>query len=235
MESKDIPLLSASQLSRLIEIKEVSPVEVVEAYLERIDRLEPKLNAFITLCREEALQAAREAEGAIARGDYLGPMHGIPFAVKDQIRTKGIHTTNGSPIFKDYVPDEDATVIANLKRAGAILLGKLNLTEFGSTGFSHRFSTPRNPWDLERYTGGSSSGSGAATAGFLCATSLGEDTGGSVRLPSSVWPGGTQALLGQGQPLWCDVQRLVTGHHRPYISHRGRLRYDPSGDSWLRP
>ncbi len=158
-------------------------------------------NAFLTVCRDEALEAAQEAEQALSRGNYLGPMHGIPVAVKDQVYTKGIRTTLGSPVFADFVPEEDAAVIAKLKTTGAILLGKLNMTEFGTTGFSHQFDTPRNPWDLERYTGGSSSGSGAATAGFLCATSLGEDTGGSIRGPAA-WCG----LVGL-RPSWGRVSR----------------------------
>ena len=189
MDKPDIPYLSATELSRMIESKEVSPVEATEAYLERIDRLDSKLNAFLTVCRDEAIQAAREAEQAIARGNYLGPMHGLPVAVKDQIYTKGVRTTAGSTVFKDFVPTEDATVMAKLKASGAVLLGKLNLTEFATTSdLSHRFSTARNPWDPECYSGSSSSGSGAATAAFLCATSLGEDTGGSIRWPAA-WCG----------------------------------------------
>lgn len=201
MDRADIPYLSATELSELIKNREVSPVESTEAYLERIDLLNDKLNAYITVCRDEAIEAAREAEQAITQGNYLGPMHGIPVAVKDQAHTKGIRTTFGSPIFADHVPDEDATVITKLKESGAILLGKSNMTEFGTTGFSHQFDTPRNPWDLERYTGGSSSGSGAATAGFLCATSLGEDTGGSIRGPAT-WCG----LVGL-RPTWGRVSR----------------------------
>jgi aspartyl-tRNA(Asn)/glutamyl-tRNA(Gln) amidotransferase subunit A len=201
VDKADIPHLSATELSELIRKREVSPVDVVEAYLERIDLLNDKLNAYITVCHGEALEAARQAEQAIALGNYLGPMHGVPVTVKDQAHTKGIRTTFGSPIFADFVPDEDATVISKLKASGAILLGKSNMTEFGTTGFSHQFDTPRNPWDLERYTGGSSSGSGAATAGFLCATSLGEDTGGSIRGPAA-WCG----LVGL-RPSWGRVSR----------------------------
>ena len=201
MGKADIPFLSASQLSEHIKNRTVSPVEVVEAYLERIDRLDSKLYAYLTVCRDEALQAARESENTLAQGEYLGPLHGVPFAVKDQLNTSGIRTTSGTPFFKDFVPEEDATVIAKLKSAGAILLGKLNMTEFGTTGLSHAFNTARNPWDLERYTGGSSSGSGGATAAFLCATSLGEDTGGSVRGPAS-WCG----LVGL-RPTWGRVSR----------------------------
>ena len=140
--------------------------------MERIDALDFKFNSYLTVCRDQALQAAQEAETAIGRGSYLGPMHGIPVAVKDQFWTQGIRSTGGSRILADFVPDDDSTVVGNLKKAGAILLGKTNLTEFAVTGFSHRFSTPRNPWNLDRYTGGSSSGSGAATGAFLCARSL---------------------------------------------------------------
>ena len=201
MDKADIPFLSATELSELIKKKEVSPVEVVEAYLERIDDLDFKFNAYLTLCRSEALQAAREAEQAIAQGNYLGPMHGIPVAVKDQMWSKGIRSTGGSRFLVDFIPEEDATVIANLKKAGGILMGKLNMTEFAITGFSHRFSTPRNPWNLDMSAGGSSSGSGAGTAAFLCATSLGEDTGGSIRRPAT-WC----SLVGL-RPSWGRVSR----------------------------
>ena len=186
MDRADIPFLSATELSQLIQTREVSPVQAVEAYLERIDQVDGKLNSYITICRDEALEAARQAEQAITRGDYLGPMHGIPVAVKDQFWSKGIRTTAGSTILADFVPDEDSTVIANLKKAGAILLGKLNMSEFAmGDAFYHPYGNPHNPWDLERNPGTSSSGSGAATAACLCATSLGEDTGGSIRGPAS--------------------------------------------------
>ena len=201
MDKVDIPYLSAGDLSRLIEKKEVSPVEATEAYLDRIDDLDFKFNAYLTVSRDLALEAARAAEKEITAGNYRGPMHGIPVAVKDQFWSKGIRSTGGSRILMDFVPDEDATVIANLKVAGAILLGKTNLTEFAITGFTHRFSTPRNPWNLDMYTGGSSGGSGAATGAFMCATSLGEDTGGSIRCPAT-WCG----LVGH-RPSWGRVSR----------------------------
>ena len=201
MDKADIPFLSATELSRLIESKEVSPVEATEAYLHRIDELDFKFNAYLTVCREEALQAARDAEKAIVQGNHLGPMHGVPVTVKDQLWSKGVRTTGGSRILADFIPDEDATAIANLKKAGAILLGKANLTEFAITGFTQRYSPPRNPWNLDMYTGGSSSGSGAATAAFLCATSLGEDTGGSIRFPAT-WCG-----LAGLRPSWGRVSR----------------------------
>ena len=207
MDKAELPFLSVSELSTLLENKEVSPVEVTEAYLDRIDDLDFRYNAYLTVCRQQALQAAREAERAIIGGNYLGPMHGVPVAVKDQFWTKGIRSTGGSRFLADFIPDEDATVVANLKKAGAVLLGKTNLTEFAVTGFSHRFSIPHNPWDLDVYAGGSSSGSGAATAAFLCATSLGEDTGGSIRFPAA-WCG----LVGL-RPTWGRVSRygVMTG------------------------
>ena len=161
-------------------------MDAVEAYLERIERVDGKLSSYIIVCGEHALEAARHAEDAIARGEYRGPLHGIPVAVKDQFYTKDILTTGGSTILANLVPDEDATVISKLKAAGAVLLGKLNMSEFAmGNSFHHPFGTPRNPWDLERNPGTSSSGSGVATAALLCATSLGEDTGGSIRNPAS--------------------------------------------------
>ena len=201
MVNADIPYLSATELSRLIESKEVSPVEATEAYLDRIDDLDLKFNSYLTVCRKEALWAAQKSEEAIVQGNYLGSMHGIPVGVKDQLWTKGIRTTGGSRFFADFVPDEDATAVANLKSAGAIILGKTNLSEF-AMGLPQRYSTPRNPWNLDMYTAASSSGSGAATAAFLCATSLGEDTGGSVRQPAA-WCG----LVGL-KPSWGRVSRF---------------------------
>ena len=200
MDKKDIPFLSTAELARLIEGKEVSPVEATEAYLERIDDLDFKFNSYFTVCREEALKAAQEAEQDIIRGRYLGAMHGIPVAVKDQLLSKGIRSTGGSRFLADFIPEEDATVVANLKKAGAILLGKTNLSEFAISS-SHRYSTPLNPWNLDMQTAGSSSGSAAATAAFLCATSLGEDTGGSIRRPAG-WCG----IVGL-KPSWGRVSR----------------------------
>jgi aspartyl-tRNA(Asn)/glutamyl-tRNA(Gln) amidotransferase subunit A len=201
MDKSDLPFLSASSLSRLIASRQVSPVDATEAYLDRIDDLDFKFNSYLTVTREMAMDAAREAEREIAAGNHRGPMHGVPVAVKDQFLSAGVRSTGGSRILADYVPEEDATVIANLKQAGAVLLGKTNLTEFAITGFSHRYSTPRNPWDLNTYAGGSSSGSGAATGAYLCATSLGEDTGGSIRFPAT-WCG----LVGL-RPTWGLVSR----------------------------
>jgi aspartyl-tRNA(Asn)/glutamyl-tRNA(Gln) amidotransferase subunit A len=201
MNRFELPFLSAFELSKLMAAKEISPVEATEAYLERIESLDGKLRAFITVTADAALEAANKAEQEIAQGNHRGPMHGVPVAVKDQIYTQGILTTGGSPVFNDHIPTIDATVIENLRATGAVLLGKLNMTEFATSGLSHQFDPPRNPWDLERSTGGSSSGSGAATAAFLCAASLGEDTGGSVRFPAS-WCG-----LAGIRPTWGRVSR----------------------------
>ena len=201
MDRKDIPFLAASELAQLIKAREVSPVEVVEEHLQRIELIDTKLNAYITVSAEEARQAAKQAEEDISHGRYKGPMHGIPVAVKDQINTKGIRTTGGSPLLSDFVPAEDATVVAKLKNEGAILLGKTNMPEFAHSGASHVLKMPRNPWDLSLSPGRSSSGSGAATTAFLCSTSLGEDTGGSVRNPAA-WCG----LIGL-RPSWGRVSR----------------------------
>jgi aspartyl-tRNA(Asn)/glutamyl-tRNA(Gln) amidotransferase subunit A len=202
MNDAEIPFLSAAALGELIHKKEISPVEAATAYLDRIAAVDGTLHSYITVCREEALQAAREAERAIMRGDWRGPLHGVPYAVKDQFWTKGIRTTGGSRLLADFIPTDDATVVERLRGAGATLLGKLNMSEF-ATGNSvhHPFGTPHNPWDLERNAGTSSSGSGAATAAFLCATSLGEDTGGSIRNPAN-----NCGLVGL-RPTWGLVSR----------------------------
>ena len=202
MATKDIAFLSATELGSAIRLKEVSPVEAVEAYLERIQRIDPKVNSYITVMADQALEDARQAEAEIQRGEYRGPLHGIPIGIKDQIYTKGVRTTDASKIRADFVPGEDATVVTNLKNAGAILLGKLNMSEFAhGEPQSSAFGPARNPWDLERSPGVSSTGSGAATAARLCATSLGEDTGGSIRGPAA-----NCGLVGL-RPTWGRVSR----------------------------
>ena len=197
MNSEYLTQVTAAELANLIASKKLSPVEVMEAYLERIDRLDPQLNSYITVCRKEALQAAREAEQAIIQGDRLGPLHGLPFAVKDQLTTKGILTTAGSKILADYVPENDATAVARMKNAGAILLGKQNMSAFAAGTWDYPdYGQPKNPWDQKRSAGGSSSGSAIAVAASLCAISLGEDTGGSIR-----WPASHNGIVGL-RPTW---------------------------------
>jgi aspartyl-tRNA(Asn)/glutamyl-tRNA(Gln) amidotransferase subunit A len=198
----DLVFLGAARQAELIRTKQASPVELLRAYLDRIDRLDDRLRAYITVTREAALAAARQAEEAVMRGAPLGPLHGVTFAVKDQFATRGVRTTAGSRILADSVPDEDATVVARLAAAGGILLGKLNLTEFALGGtIDFPYGQPRNPWNTAHDTGGSSAGSGAAVAAALCAVSLGEDTGGSVRTPAS-WCG-----VAGHRPTWGLVSR----------------------------
>ena len=200
--SDDIVYLSAARQAALIRERKLSPVELVRAYLDRIERLDGRLRAYITVTGDVALAAARLAEAAVMRSVPLGPLHGVTFAVKDQFNTRGVLTTAGSRLLADNVPDDDATVVARLIAAGGILLGKLNLTEFALGGtIRYPYGQPRNPWNTEHDTGGSSAGSGAATAAALCAVSLGEDTGGSVRSPAS-WCG-----VAGHRPTWGLVSR----------------------------
>jgi aspartyl-tRNA(Asn)/glutamyl-tRNA(Gln) amidotransferase subunit A len=154
--------------------------------LDRIDAYNSSLNAFITVTRDQAMEAARAMEGELLRGKWRGPLHGIPIALKDNIDTAGIRTTAASELFKDRIPSADAEVVRRLKNAGAVLLGKTNLHEFaygGSSSVSY-FGPVHNPWDLDRIPGGSSGGSAAATATGLCFGSLGTDTAGSTRIPA---------------------------------------------------
>ena len=202
MNSNELPFLSATELAELIRTRGVSPVEATEAYLSRIEQVDPSLNAYITVTADQARAEARQAEAEIAAGHYRGPLHGVPVAVKDQFCTQGVLTTGGSSILGEYVPDYDATVMSRLKEAGTVLLGKLNMSEFAmGDSFHHPYGRPRNPWDLSRNPGTSSSGSGAATAAFLCATSLGEDTAGSIRGPAAFC-----GLVGI-RPTWGLVSR----------------------------
>jgi aspartyl-tRNA(Asn)/glutamyl-tRNA(Gln) amidotransferase subunit A len=187
MAETELCFMSLAQVSQLILNKKVSPVEVVEACLGRIESAGGHLNAFITLLAEDALAKARQAETDIGRGRYLGPLHGIPVGLKDIFWTQGVRTTNGSKVFADWVPSEDATTVRLLKSAGAIIIGKTNLHEFacGPTSVNPHFGAVRSPWNLECIAGGSSGGSGAAVAAGLCYMAMGSDTGGSIRNPAS--------------------------------------------------
>ena len=185
MAANGLCFLSIAQLAEQIRTRAVSPVEVTRAYLDRIHTLDSKLNSYITVTAERALQEAKAAEEQICNGTYLSPLHGIPLAHKDIIATKGVKTTCGSKVLKDQVPDYDATVIERLRAAGSVSLGKLNMNEFATITPSPHFGRVNNPWALERNPGGSSSGSGVAVAAGLCAGSLGTDTGGSIRIPAA--------------------------------------------------
>ena len=187
MQTNELHYLTVSDAASLIESRQLSPVELVEAHLERIEQTDERLNSFVTLLADEARSAAADAESAIQGGGYLGPLHGIPIGLKDLYYTKGIRTTVGSKIMGDFIPDYDAAVTERFRDAGAILLGKLQMHEFalGATSENPHHGPARNPWDTTRITGGSSGGSGAAVASGQCMAALGSDTGGSVRIPSS--------------------------------------------------
>jgi aspartyl-tRNA(Asn)/glutamyl-tRNA(Gln) amidotransferase subunit A len=174
-------------LAEKIRAKELSPIDITDAYLERIEALDPKILAYITVTAEDARIAARKAEDEITHGNWRGPFHGVPIALKDLCYTRAILTTGGSKILGAFVPDFDCTVWARLREAGAILLGKLNLHEFagGATNTNPHWGTCRNPYNLERIPGGSSGGSGAAIVAKMAAATIGTDTGGSIRIPAA--------------------------------------------------
>jgi len=180
--------MTISELAPKIKSRKISPVELVESVLERIEKLNPILNAYITVDAEGALKAARMAERQIARGNYLGPLHGIPVSLKDIYQTKGLRTTAGSKILKNWIPNEDATSVVKLRGAGAVIIAKANLHEFacGSTSENPHFGPVRNPYNTECIPGGSSGGSAAAVAADMCIASTGSDTGGSIRSPSAL-------------------------------------------------
>jgi aspartyl-tRNA(Asn)/glutamyl-tRNA(Gln) amidotransferase subunit A len=183
----DIAFTSASDLAAMIRNREVSPVEVVSSTLSRIERSQPTLNAFITVAADSAMQAAREAEAMVMRGDPLGPLHGVPMAVKDLVPTAGIRTTWGSLIFKDHIPVEDAVVVARLKRAGVVVVGKTTTPEFGQQCLTEAplFGRTRNAWRADRTSGGSSGGSAVAVAAGLVPIAIATDGGGSTRIPAA--------------------------------------------------
>ena len=180
--------LPATELAALIKRKKVSPVEVVDGVLDRIRTINPRLNAFVTLTEESARREAKVAERALMkRGARLGPLHGVPFSVKDLVITRGVRTTFGTPLYRDNVPTEDAPIVERMKAAGGIMLGKTNTPTFGWIGATHNlvFGITRNPWNLERTPGGSSGGASAAAAAGLGPLHIGTDGGGSIRIPAS--------------------------------------------------
>jgi aspartyl-tRNA(Asn)/glutamyl-tRNA(Gln) amidotransferase subunit A len=206
--------LTISELAPKIQAREVSPVELTEAALAQADRLQPALNSFITVMHDQARSQAKDQEAALARGEYLGPLQGIPIGIKDNIATAGIRTTVGSKVLADNIPDEDAEVVRRCKEAGAIILGKENLEEFaaGVTSNNPHYGAVHNPWALAHVPGGSSGGGGANVAAGVTFASLGTDLGGSVRLPGT----------------FCGVVGLKQTYGR--VSQRGLLVTSFNGD-----
>ena len=188
MASDSLCWRPATELASLIKKKKVSPVEVVDAVLDRIDKINPRLNAYVLVTAVEARREARAAERALGKKSAtLGPLHGVPFSVKDLVITRGVRTTFGTPFYSDNVPTEDAPIVARMKAAGAIMLGKTNTPTFGWIGATHNllFGATRNPWKLDRTPGGSSGGASAAVAAGLGPLAVGTDGGGSIRIPAS--------------------------------------------------
>jgi aspartyl-tRNA(Asn)/glutamyl-tRNA(Gln) amidotransferase subunit A len=187
MDAIELCYMPATELGAAIRAKQISPVEVTDAVLTRLERLNPKLNAFCTITAAAARAAAKEAEAAVMRGDPVGALHGIPVSIKDLVATQGVRTTHGSKLYEEFIPDEDAPVVERLKRAGAIILGKTNTPEFGHKAITDNllFGPSRNPWSLEHTPGGSSGGAAAALAAGLGPLAVGTDAGGSIRIPSS--------------------------------------------------
>ena len=201
MPNAPLHYMTITELAALIEARQVSPVEITDYMLRRIEDIDGKYKSYATVMSDQAEAAAKAAEAEIAAGQYRGPLHGVPFAVKDLCFTTGVRTMGGSKVYLDHVPAFDATVVAKLNAAGAVPLGKLNLTEGAMGGYNPALDLPLNPWNTERWAGSSSSGSGVATAAGLCFGSLGSDTGGSIRFPAAAC--GTVGL----KPTWGRVSR----------------------------
>jgi amidase len=199
----EIPLhfKTITEISELLASKQLSPVELTTIMLQRIEQLDDQLKSYATLMADHAMAAAQKAEQEISAGKYHGPLHGVPIAVKDLCFTKGVRTMGGAKVLENHVPDYDSAVVEKLEAAGAVLLGKLNLTEGAMGGYNPDFDIPINPWNPDRWTGSSSSGSGVATAAGLCSGSIGSDTGGSIRFPSAAC-----GIVGI-KPTWGRVSR----------------------------
>ncbi|HIF72756.1 MAG TPA: amidase [Dehalococcoidia bacterium] len=206
-----------SELAPLIETGDISPVELAQSQLDRIDELDGTLKTYATVTADLALEQARQAEQDIAGGNYQGKLHGIPIAVKDLCNTAGIKTMGGSAVFADNIPDHDATVVRKLREAGAVSLGKLNMTEGAMGGYNPKLQIPENPWRPSHWAGASSSGSGSATAAGLAYGTLGSDTGGSIRHPAAVC--GTVGL----KPTWGRVSRFGVMDLAESLDHVGPL------------
>ena len=215
----DLATLSAAQLAKRIRDRQLSIKELTQAYLDRIAKYDGRdgINAFITLDREGALKEAERLDGVLRQGRVLGPLHGIPLAVKDNLDTAGLRTTGGSKILEKWVPKVDATAVWRLRQAGCVVLGKTNMHEFafGITTNNPHYGPTRNPYDRTRIPGGSSGGSGAAVASGFCAAAVGTDTGGSVRIPAALCGAvglkPTLGRVGRGGMMYLSTTRDVIG------------------------
>jgi aspartyl-tRNA(Asn)/glutamyl-tRNA(Gln) amidotransferase subunit A len=217
--SLNILNLTIKDLSKYISSGDISPVDLIDATLERITRLNSKLNAFITVLNDSARQDAENAELLIKQGKYRGPLHGIPVCLKDLIYMKGVRSTSGSKILSDFVPDYDSTVVKKLKDAGAIIVGMNNTHEFacGITNINPHYGSSKNPWDINRMSGGSSGGSAVAVSAGMTPASIGTDTSGSIRVPSSLC-----GLFGL-KPTYGRVSKYGVQELAPSIDHVGPI------------
>ena len=187
MNNLEICRMSVAEMADAVKAKRLSPVEILDAVLHRIEELNPKVNAYCTLTAENSRKQAIEAEAAVMRGEELGPLHGVPVSIKDLIFTKDIRTTGGSKIYENFIPQQDAIIVQRLQAAGAIIIGKTNTSEFGWMAITDNllFGATRNPWNLELTPGGSSGGAAASVASCMGSLAIGSDGGGSIRIPSS--------------------------------------------------
>jgi amidase len=217
MDTDDLHWLEITELAKLIQLRRVSPVEVVEAMLRRIERLDRRLHAFVRTTPELALEQARHAEARIARREYLGPLHGVPIAFKDLNWTRGIPTGAGMPIHRDWVPPHDGTVVERLRIAGAVTLGKLQMTEGAFADHHPAVTVPLNPWHPDHWVGASSSGTGSAVAAGLCFGATGSDTGGSIRFPCTA--NGVTGI----KPTWGRVSRFGAYELAATLDHIGPM------------
>src|SRR5882757_5099941 len=217
MPTRDLHYYELVEIGQRIRKRELSPVEATQAQLDRIARLDGQLKSYAYVMASPALEQAHAAEKGIAAGKVRGPLHGVPIAVKDLCWTKDAPTAAGMTIYRDYRPSEDATVVSRLKEAGAVILGKLQLTEGAYADHHPEIDPPRNPWDATLWSGASSSGSGVATAAGLCYGSLGSDTGGSIRFPSAA--NGVTGL----KPTWGRVSRYGVFELAATLDHIGPM------------
>jgi len=217
MRADDLHWLEIAELSRLIQARHVSPVEVTRTLLERIGQIDSRLHAFAFVASDAALEQARQAEARLARRERLGPLDGVPLAVKDLCWTQGVPTGAGMPLRRGWLAPSDATVVARLRAAGAVLLGKLQMTEGAFSDHHPAVPVPVNPWHPDHWSGVSSSGSGVATAAGLCFGAIGSDTGGSIRFPSIA--NGVTGL----KPTWGRVSRYGVFDLAPTLDHVGPM------------